>query len=211
MTAGPQVQWQGNLLGADQPQWRDLAGCERIDLGRGAWVDRLPGWLSGADEAIPELLRGVPWRSERRAMYDAVVDVPRLTAYYPRYRALPSEVLVEAGDRLTRHYGVRGHEDFETAGLCLYRTGADSVAWHGDRLGRGAAEDLLVAVLSLGSQRRFALRPRGGGTAVSFTVRDGDLLVMGGSCQRTWDHCVPKTRTAAGARISVQYRPRGIA
>ncbi len=112
---------------------------------------------------------------------------------------------------MTNHYRSQGFEEFATAGLCLYRSGNDSVAWHGDRFGRGATEDLLVAVLSLGSERRFLLRPRGGGASRSFTVRDGDLLVMGGSCQRTWDHCIPKTRGAAGARVSVQYRPRGIA
>jgi alkylated DNA repair dioxygenase AlkB len=33
---------------------------------------------------------------------------------------------------------------------------------------------------------------------------------MGGSCQRTWEHAVPKTAQAAGPRISVQFRPRGV-
>jgi alkylated DNA repair dioxygenase AlkB len=33
----------------------------------------------------------------------------------------------------------------------------------------------------------------------------GDLLVLGGSCQRTWDHAVPKVRHA-GPRMSIQFR-----
>jgi alkylated DNA repair dioxygenase AlkB len=35
--------------------------------------------------------------------------------------------------------------------------------------------------------------------------------VMGGSCQRTWDHAVPKTAGSVGPRISVQFRPRWVA
>jgi alkylated DNA repair dioxygenase AlkB len=34
--------------------------------------------------------------------------------------------------------------------------------------------------------------------------------VMGGSCQRTWEHAVPKSTRAIGARISVQFRPLGV-
>ena len=69
----------------------------------------------------------------------------------------------------------------------------------------------MVAILSLGTPRTLALRPRGGGTpALRHEVGHGDLLVMGGSCQRTWEHAVPKTSRPAGPRISVQFRPRGV-
>ena len=38
----------------------------------------------------------------------------------------------------------------------------------------------------------------------------GDLLVMGGSCQRTWEHAIPKTARTVGPRISVQFRPHDV-
>lgn len=38
----------------------------------------------------------------------------------------------------------------------------------------------------------------------------GDLVVMGGSCQRTWEHAIPKSPRAVGPRISVQFRTRGV-
>jgi alkylated DNA repair dioxygenase AlkB len=98
-----------------------------------------------------------------------------------------------------------------SAGLCLYRDGRDSVAWHGDTIGRGASEDTVVALLSFGSPRTLALRPRGGGPGLAFRIGHGDLLVMGGSCQRTWEHAVPKTARAVGPRVSVQLRPAGVA
>ena len=69
----------------------------------------------------------------------------------------------------------------------------------------------MVAILSLGAPRAFALRPRGGGgPSQRYEIGHGDLLVMGGSCQRTWEHAVPKTARAVGPRISVQFRPRGV-
>jgi alkylated DNA repair dioxygenase AlkB len=56
----------------------------------------------------------------------------------------------------------------------------------------------------------FALRPHGGGTSLRLPQAHGDLLVMGGSCQRTWEHSVPKTSKACGPRISIQFRPRDV-
>ena len=143
-------------------------------------------------------------------MYDRVVDVPRLLCFYGEDEPLPDPALTAARQELNAHYGSELGEPFLTAGLCLYRDGRDSVAWHGDRYGRGAREDTMVAILSLGAPRAFSLRPRGGGKSLRYEVGHGDLLVMGGSCQRTWEHSVPKTAKAVGPRISVQFRPRNV-
>jgi alkylated DNA repair dioxygenase AlkB len=196
---------------ADEPRLGPLDGISRTVLGSGAWLDVLPGWLSGADPLFRRLAAEVPWRAERRAMYDQVVAVPRLLAFYGAGAPLPHPVLTEARDALSRHYATELGEPFSTAGLCLYRDGRDSVAWHGDRTGRGAREDTMVAILSVGAPRDLLLRPlRGGARTVRRPLGHGDLVVMGGSCQRTWEHCVPKTTRAAGARISVQFRPAGV-
>jgi alkylated DNA repair dioxygenase AlkB len=184
---------------------------ERIVLAEGAWVDLRPGWIEGADTLFERLQNQVPWRAERRPMYERVVDVPRLLCFYDEDDALPDPALDDARQSLTAHYAVELAEPFRTAGLCLYRDGADSVAWHGDRIGRGARHDTMVAIVSLGAPRALRLRPRGGGApSLRFDIGHGDLLVMGGSCQRTWEHCVPKTARDVGPRISVQFRPRGV-
>ncbi|MBV2353034.1 alpha-ketoglutarate-dependent dioxygenase AlkB [Streptomyces sp. J2-1] len=203
---------QGSLFDqADEPVLAPLAGLRRTRLGAGAWLDLLPGWLDGADALFERLAAEVPWRAERRAMYDTVVDVPRLLAFYDADTALPHPVLTEARAALSAHYAGELGEPFTTAGLCLYRDGRDSVAWHGDRTGRGSRRDTMVAILSVGAPRDLLLRPTGGGgPTVRRALGHGDLVVMGGSCQRTWEHCVPKSARAAGARISVQFRPRGV-
>jgi len=123
---------------------------------------------------------------------------------------LPDPALEACRSALSAHYGPELGEPFVTAGLCLYRDGRDSVAWHGDTTGRGSSEDTMVAIVSLGSPRALTLRPRGGGRAQRYELGHGDLIVMGGSCQRTWEHAVPKTAKPAGPRISVQFRPRGV-
>ncbi|WP_019069227.1 alpha-ketoglutarate-dependent dioxygenase AlkB [Streptomyces hokutonensis] len=202
---------QGSLFDqADRLRLGPLHGIRRTTLGLGAWIDVLPGWLSGADALFEELAGGVPWRAERRQMYDQVVAVPRLLAFYGEDDALPHPVLTEARDALSAYYARELGEPFTTSGLCYYRDGRDSVAWHGDRIGRGARVDTMVAILSVGAPRDLLLRPLRGGASVRHALGHGDLIVMGGSCQRTWEHCVPKTTRAAGPRISVQFRPDGV-
>jgi alkylated DNA repair dioxygenase AlkB len=185
-------------------------GVVRQELGRGAWVDLLPGWMSGADALFDTLLSDVDWIEERRQMYERVVLVPRLLRFYGEDEELPDPALTRARDALNEHYGAELGERFVTAGMCLYRDGRDSVAWHGDTIGRGKSTDTMVAILSLGSSRNFLLRPRGGGVTIKHQVGHGDLLVMGGSCQRTWEHAVPKTARPVGPRISIQFRPHGV-
>lgn len=188
-----------------------LAGTvRRRHLSRGAWVDLRPAWLTGSDHVFTRLVREVPWRAERRHMYDSMVDVPRLLCFYDEGDELPDPTLADARSALSAHYRAELGEDFATAGLCYYRDGHDSVAWHGDRIGRGRTEDTMVAIVSLGEERRLSLRPRGGGASVAFALGHGDLIVMGGSCQRTWEHAILKTAKPVGPRISVQFRPRGV-
>ena len=204
---------QGSLLDvADHLELRNLtSGLQRTVLTRGAWVDYRPGWLGGAEELFDHLHDVVPWHAERREMYERMVDVPRLLKFYGEGEPLPHPVLVQAREQLSGHYGPALGEPFVTAGMCLYRDGRDSVAWHGDRIGRARNLDTMVAILSVGSARSLMLRPRGGGESMGFSLGHGDLVVMGGSCQRTWEHCIPKTSRSVGPRVSVQFRPRGVA
>jgi alkylated DNA repair dioxygenase AlkB len=202
---------QPSLLGGDEVVVGALgATVRRETLTDGAWLDVRPGWIGGSDTLFDRLAGGVAWRAERRPMYDRVVDVPRLLHFVDEGQPLPDPALDTAKAALDTHYAAELGERFATAGLCLYRDGRDSVAWHGDRIGRGSTHDTMVAIVVLGEPRVLAFRPRGGGSAIRHEFGHGDLVVMGGSCQRTWEHCVPKTARAVGPRISVQFRPRGV-
>jgi alkylated DNA repair dioxygenase AlkB len=206
---------QESLLDFGEEPAAGTLAPERVSLSRGAWVDVQRGWLAGSSTLFSRLAERVPWRAERRRMYDRTVDVPRLLCFYGADDTLPDPALMACRDALSAHYAAELGEPFVTAGLCFYRDGGDSVAWHGDRIGRGAREDTMVAILSLGEARSLQLRPRGGARdgepgGTRYNLGHGDLLVMGGSCQRTWEHAVPKTARSTGPRISVQFRPCGV-
>ncbi|MCO6010492.1 alpha-ketoglutarate-dependent dioxygenase AlkB [Actinoallomurus purpureus] len=186
------------------------SSVHRTPLDHGAWIDVRRGWVTGADTLFERLRDTVPWHAERRHMYDRVVDVPRLLKFYDEGERLPDPALDDAKRALDAHYAAELGEPFRTAGLCFYRDGRDSVAWHGDTIGRGSTHDTMVAIISIGTPRALTLRPRGGGTALRFDLGHGDLIVMGGSCQRTWEHAIPKTARPCGPRISIQFRPRGV-
>ncbi len=209
--------FQGSLLDFTDTDAADIGpgrlgdGLRRTALSHGAWIDLRRGWMRGADALFERLVDAVPWHAERRQMYERVVDVPRLLCFYEDGDTLPHPSLDAAKAALNAHYEPELGEPFRTAGLCYYRDGRDSVAWHGDRIGRGSTDDTMVAILSVGAPRALLLRPRfGGGETLRYELGHGDLIVMGGSCQRMWDHAIPKTARPAGPRISIQYRPRGV-
>ena len=209
--AGQSLIAQPSLFGSGPPEFdARFVSIERHELTRGAWVDHQPGWVAGHQSLFDELMEIVEWSHQRRPMYDRMVDVPRLIGSLPEpdlggpdaARRPPALALIDAmAGTLADRYGTA----FERVGVALYRDGNDSVAWHGDQVARELGE-ALVATVSLGEPRPFHLRPKGGGVARRFRVGHGDLIVMGGTCQRTWDHCVPKV-ARAGPRIALMFRP----
>ncbi|MFX4271084.1 alpha-ketoglutarate-dependent dioxygenase AlkB [Propionibacteriaceae bacterium Y1685] len=204
------MELQGSLLEVGSEGLEPYShGLHREELGRGAWLDLRPAWLTGGD-LMTRLIEDVPWQAERRAMYDRVVDVPRLVHFYAEADRLPHPLLREAHQALNTHYADELGEPFVTAGCCYYRDGRDSVAWHGDTIGRSRHEDTMVVICSFGADRKLMVRPRGGGAARGFVLGHGDVLVMGGSTQRTMEHAVPKTSRPVGPRISVQFRVAGV-
>lgn len=197
---GVSVTWQASLFGAESPAIDTaFTGLRRVELDDAAWVDRLPGWLRGPDVVMDELVRVAPWKASRRPMYDRIVDVPRLTAWWTSFDDAPP-IIEEMRAALSARYEV----EFTSCGCNLYRDGSDSVAWHGDRIGRDVV-DPRVAIVSVGEPRKLLLRPVSGGESRRFDLGHGELFVMGGSSQRTWQHSVPKVANA-GPRMSITFR-----
>lgn len=195
--------YQPSLLAAGEPRVDPDARFERVELDDTAWVDVARGWLVGADTLFDQLVERVDWHQGRRWMYERVVDDPRLSCWFPAGESLPHPVLGEARAALESHYGV----SFGAVGLNYYRDGHDSVAFHRDRELR-QVDRAMVAIVTLGSTRPFLVRPRGKGASRNFSPGRGDLVVMGGSCQRGWEHAVPKV-TRGGPRLSLSWRWSG--
>lgn len=202
MTAPDDLRWQPSLFSTGQVGF-DAAFSEisRRELADDAWIDYQPGWVHGVDELFDRIMTTTPWRQQTRWLYERRLPEPRLTHRWTvDDDPPPLDLLIEMATALGRRYA----QSFTQIGTNLYRSGADSVAWHGDRIAR-ELPSATVALISLGEPRPFKLRPKGGGPSITYVPDRGDLLVMGGSCQRTWDHTVPKVRLA-GPRMSVQFR-----
>lgn len=192
--------FQTSLIGGGEPAIAGGARVERLSLGGGAWIDLARAWLHGADSLLVDLVERVPWRRGRRTMYERVVDDPRLSRWYGPGDELPHPALAVVGDALAQRYG----HPLAGPGINYYRDGQDSVAWHRDRELR-RLDDTIVAIVALGGPRPFLVRPRGGGRSRDLSPASGDLLVMGGTTQRDWEHCVPKV-ARAGPRVSLSWR-----
>lgn len=195
------AQVQGSLFGAGELEIRRSSPVHRTWLDADCWLDQVHGWVGGQMELYERLARAQIWHRAQRPMYGRMVDEPRLSAgMRPGGVRTPAIVTRMAGE-LARRYSI----DMGAIWLNWYRGGEDAVAWHADRVGR-AHKDPPVAIVSLGSSRRFLLRPNGGGRSIGFTPAGGDLLVMGGACQHRWEHSVPR-ESRGGPRISVTFRP----
>jgi len=192
---------QRSLFGGGEPSIDgDFRKMRRIQLDPTAWMDHCPGWVEGHQQLLDVLSANTRWQHQTMEIYDRTVEVPRLVAGLPEdgpgHPLLPRMITA-----LDRRYDV----SFTRIGLALYRDGNDSVSWHGDRVARELPE-AIVATVSLGEPRKFLMRPAEGGKALSFALGWGDLIVMGGACQRTWRHSVPKVARAQ-PRLSIMFRP----
>jgi alkylated DNA repair dioxygenase AlkB len=195
-------QWQGDLFEAAEPTVdTGFTGARRIELDETSWVEHVPGWLHASGTLFDELVACAAWEQRYRYMWGERVAEPRLTAEYRDVLEAPHQLHVIT-DALTRQYGPA----YRYVWLNLYRTNRDSTSWHGDPIGK-VQPTSTVPVLSLGAPRRFLIRPAAGGKSMSLTAASGDLIVMGGRCQRDWRHCVPKQATPAGPRISINFAP----
>jgi alkylated DNA repair dioxygenase AlkB len=189
---------QPSLFGDASPAPdRAFASLERVVLDEGAWIDVVPRWLGGDQSLFDALAEGVAWEQPVVRMYEREVPTPRLVG---AVSLDVDPVIGELVEVLSDRYSV--HLDRVSAGW--YRDGRDSVAWHGDRIAR-ERPTATVATISLGHPRRFLLRPKAGGSSMTWSLGHGDLVVMGGSCQRTYEHAVPKAATA-GPRMVVMFR-----
>lgn len=145
----------------------------------------------------------IPWRQQRRVMYERELDVPRLTASYRLDDPGLPPPLGEAAALASREFGVA----FNSVGLNLYRDRDDSVAPHNDRLGDLVAGHPIV-LLSLGATRRMRIQGKQSRAKLELDLEPGSLLLMDYASQKNYDHGIPKQRASVGARISLAFRMR---
>ena len=187
------------------------ATVERVSLGDGAsWVDVVRGFVPAHHELFTLLHDGTRWQQAEVLRYDKYVAEKRLGAMV---RADTVTAVRQTGLHLESKYRVK----FDGVGALLYRDGQDFQGLHSDRAMKWL-DDTLIGILVLGQRRPFVLRERKGpandrdrtpaGQAtddLDLQPGEGDLIVMGGRCQRDWLHGVPAADTDQ-PRISLTWR-----
>jgi alkylated DNA repair dioxygenase AlkB len=176
-----------------------LDGASTHQLDGHSWISHASGFIEGHRTLLEQLGDIDGWEQRRRWMYNRVVDEPRLTNEY-RDLSLAPNMLREIASALSAYYNVR----YDGIWMNWYRDQRDSTSWHADRP-VNVAPAAVVPVVSLGDTRRFLIRPNGGGSSVALTVGGGDVVVMHGRSQRDWQHCVPKQKRPATARMSLNF------
>lgn len=166
------------------------------------WPARLS--VTRADAWFAWLVEHVPWRSDRRLMYEREVDVPRLRANYELgpCRTAP-DVVLHCAD------GVHAvaPAPYNSVGLNYYRDGRDGVAPHNDRIS-DLIEGEPIALLSLGGPRTMVISSKSHARRpVRLLLETGSVLVMDYRSQHRYLHGIPKV-PAADARISLAFRVR---
>ena len=176
---------------------------ERVWLDASAWVEQQSGWVTGSDVLFEQLRSSLPWKQRKRFVWGEWRTEPRLTApwFLDSGKPLEPAVIEEMRQSLSRRCGVT----FDSVGFNLYRDGDDAVAWHRDTIDKEIVNPVVVLV-SLGEPRKLQVRPYGGGPSKSFSLGRGELLITGGTFQRTWEHTIPRTTGHAGPRISLAFR-----
>ena len=186
------------------------AVVRRIDLDATSWVDVVEGFVVDAGRQFDGLRDGVPWMQGEVLRYDKYVPEKRLGAGLAADR---DAMLRQTGLHLESRYRQR----MAGVGALLYRNGDDFQGLHSDREMRWL-DDTLIAIVVLGERRPFVFRERRplsevvekvpAGSApddLVLTPGHGDMLVMGGACQRDWLHGIPATSTER-PRISLTWR-----
>lgn len=187
------------------------ARVERIDLDRHSWVDMVHGFVRQPKEHLDHLVSTAAWGQTEVLRYDRYVPENRLGTGM-RSDALP--LLRQTDLHLQSRYRV----NFEGVAALLYRDGNDFQGLHSDRMMRWL-DDTLIAIVVLGERRPFVVRPRTDWVAAAanrvpagdhpddivLLPGEGDMLVMGGACQRDWLHGVPAHVTSQ-PRLSLTWR-----
>jgi alkylated DNA repair dioxygenase AlkB len=196
---------------ADELRIDRHAPVERIALPPTSWVELVPAFVRDAEATFAALHESLAWQQTEVLRYDKYVAEKRLGVGV-RGDAYP--VMRQTDLHLRARYGV----PFAGVSAILYRDGHDFQGLHSDRELRWL-DDTVIAIVVLGARRPFVLRPRlergvpvervpAGASPddVILMPGEGDMLVMGGACQREWLHGVPGAPNVDRPRISLTWR-----
>ncbi len=160
-----------------------------------------------------KLQQELEWQQEQIMMFAKPVLIPRLQAWYGDRSALyqysglaltplPWTATLACIKKDIEHsYPYR----FNSVLANLYRDQQDGMGWHSDNEAE-LGSNPVIASLSLGQERKFAIKHKSSGEKLNLNLQSGSLLIMRGQLQQHWRHSLPKSKKFMAARINLTFR-----
>lgn len=166
-----------------------------------------------ADAYYDYFLNHLQWTGGSIKIFGKQYEIPRKQAFYAddalsysySGKTLETSRWDPQLEKVRKIVEEKTGDSFNACLANLYRDGNDSNGWHADNepeLGK----DPIIASLSFGETRKFHLRHNNTREKISFDLKHGSLLVMGGSMQHHWKHQVPKTKKVLQPRVNLTFR-----
>ncbi|PJK08948.1 2OG-Fe(II) oxygenase [Lysobacteraceae bacterium NML08-0793] len=174
-----------------------------------------------ADAHLRHLLADIPWRHDEVVIAGRRISTARQVAWYgdaafgytysgvtrtalpwtDRLLAIKARVEQCMAPIRPEYPGFR----FNACLLNLYADGTQGMAWHSDDEAN-LGPDTVIASVSFGATRTFALRHKRTGDKREMPLTHGQLIVMRGSTQTHWQHAVLKSTRIHAPRVSLTFR-----
>lgn len=166
------------------------------------------------DRYFEALWSEIPWKNDVTVMFGKRIVTARKIAWFGdetyayRYSGTTKQahlwtpVLLELKTLVEQH----SRTTFNSCLLNLYHHGEEGMGWHSDDE-KSIVPHSAIASLSLGAERIFRLKhKREAAETASVLLESGSLLVMKGTTQANWLHCIPKTKKVTAPRINLTFR-----
>ena len=166
-----------------------------------------------ANHYLAELLDTIEWKHDEAKIYGKHYITKRKAAWYgdrsfaytysgTTKQALPwTKELIEIKGLVEEISGTK----FNSCLLNLYHNGDEGMAWHSDDE-KSLGKNTSIASVSLGAERKFALKHKATKETVSILLESGSLLVMKGTTQTHWVHSLPKAKKILSPRVNLTFR-----
>jgi len=166
-----------------------------------------------ANYYLNRLLHHIEWKHDEAVIFGKLIITARKAAWYGddgfyyTYSNRTKQALPWTGDLLELKT-IAEHTSGATYNSCLlnlYHHGGEGVGWHSDDE-KALAENAAIASLSFGAERKFSFKHKHISQSASVLLEHGSLLVMKGTTQSNWLHCIPKSKRITKPRVNLTFR-----
>jgi alkylated DNA repair dioxygenase AlkB len=166
-----------------------------------------------ADAYLNTLLESIEWKNDEAIIYGKHIITKRKVAWYGdnnfsyTYSNTTKQALAWTKELLELKQLIQKltGETFNSCLLNLYHNGDEGMAWHSDDE-KSLGLNTSIASLSFGAERKFSLKHKVSKDTVTQVLENGSLLVMKGTTQNNWLHCLPKTKKVSTPRVNLTFR-----